>query len=60
LIPAQPPRAALRARMERANRAVTEGRYVHTIEGKKPGPNPGSGGSPGYRPGRKGARKRPR
>ncbi len=60
LIPAQPPKAALRARMERANRAVTEGRYVHTIEGKKPGQKPRSGGSPGYRPGRKGARKRPR
>jgi uncharacterized radical SAM protein YgiQ len=52
LIPSQPPKAALRARMERANRSVSEGRYVHAIEGKK-------GSSTGYRPGRKGARKRP-
>src|SRR5262245_21053976 len=32
LIPAQPPQAALRARMAQAGREVTEGRYVHTIE----------------------------
>lgn len=31
LIPANPPRAALRARMERANRTLDEGRYVHTV-----------------------------
>ncbi len=56
LIPATPPRAALKARMEQANRSVSEGRYVHTIpsvEGKKPA-------TPGYRPDRKSARRRPR
>jgi uncharacterized radical SAM protein YgiQ len=31
LIPAQPPKAALRARMEKAGRSLAEGRYVHTI-----------------------------
>lgn len=34
LIPAQSPKAALRAWMERANRSVPEDRYVHAIEGK--------------------------
>jgi uncharacterized radical SAM protein YgiQ len=51
LIPAQPPREALRARRERANQAV-QGNHVHTI------PNPGK--NKGYRPGRKTARRRPR
>jgi hypothetical protein len=36
LIPAQPPKAALRARIEKAGRALSEGRYVHTI----PEPDP--------------------
>jgi hypothetical protein len=36
LIPAQPPKAALRARMEKANQSLGEGKYVHQI------PNPGS------------------
>jgi len=49
LIPAQPPREALRARRERANQAV-RGDYVHTI------PKPGK--KRGYRPGRKTARHR--
>jgi uncharacterized radical SAM protein YgiQ len=53
LIPAQPPKAALRARMEQANRALGEGKYVHTIESKPKG-------RAGYRPGRKGARRRGR
>jgi uncharacterized radical SAM protein YgiQ len=57
LIPAQPPRAALRARMEQANRAVSEGRYVHAIEGPDPRR---AGASAGYRPGRKGASRRPK
>src|SRR3954447_799977 len=48
LIPANPPKAALRARMAKANREVTEGRYVHTIDGAKPAPPPS-----GYRPKRK-------
>src|SRR5580704_15595751 len=29
LIPAQPPKAALKARMERANESLGEGKYVH-------------------------------
>jgi uncharacterized radical SAM protein YgiQ len=48
LIPAQPPREALRVRRERATQAV-RGDYVHTI----PGPARGRG----YRPGRKLARR---
>ena len=58
LIPAHPPKAALRGRMERANREVAEGRYVHTIpkgQASPPAPRPA-----GYRPGRKTARRRPR
>ena len=50
LIPAQPPKAALRARMEKANQSLGEGKYVHQI------PNPES--SKGYRPGRKSAQRR--
>jgi uncharacterized radical SAM protein YgiQ len=50
LIPAQPPKAALRARMEKANASLGEGKYVHQI------PNPGP--SKGYRPGRTSARRR--
>src|SRR5258708_5649371 len=49
LIPAQPPKAALRARMEKANESLGDGKYVHQI------PNPES--SKGYRPGRKTARR---
>lgn len=59
LIPSQPPKAALRARMEKANKALTEGKYVHTIV-------PPGGDSPGravpkagYRPHRKTAKRRP-
>jgi hypothetical protein len=48
LIPAQPPKEALRARREQANRDF-RGDYVHTI------PN---AAHPGYRPGRKTARRR--
>lgn len=59
LIPAQPPKAALQARMERANRDVTEGRYVHTIPGVDPKSNPRPQAT-GYRPGRKSAKRRPR
>jgi uncharacterized radical SAM protein YgiQ len=44
LIPANPPKKALRARMEKANEALGEGKYVHQIPGQK---------STGYRPGRK-------
>ena len=63
LISAQPPQAALQARMAKARSELTEGQYVHTIA--KPGTKtprgtalergPGSG----YRPHRKTARRRP-
>jgi uncharacterized radical SAM protein YgiQ len=49
LIPAQPPKAALRARMEKANESLGEGKYVHQIPAQK---------STGYRPGRKTAPRR--
>jgi uncharacterized radical SAM protein YgiQ len=51
LIAAQPPKAALRARMEKANESLSEGKYVHQV----PNPEP----SRGYRPGRKSAQRRP-
>jgi uncharacterized radical SAM protein YgiQ len=61
LIPAVAPKAAQRARMEKASREVSEGRYVHTIpktndESAPPQARPGAG----YRPGRKSAKRRPR
>src|SRR3954452_9146746 len=54
LIPATPPKAALRARMLKANRALEEGRYVHTIPGTS-GPaedRPARSKLTGYRPDR--------
>jgi hypothetical protein len=63
LIPANPPKAALRARMEKANRALTEGRYVHTVPNPTPAETPAPRPTPkatGYRPNRKTARRRPR
>jgi uncharacterized radical SAM protein YgiQ len=48
LIPSQPPKEALRARREHANREM-RGEYVHTV------PNPK--GQTGYRPGRKTAHR---
>jgi hypothetical protein len=67
LIPAQPPKAALRARMEEANRTLAEGRYVHTIETKAAAttssepPRSNARSTPaGYRPGRRTGRRRPR
>jgi hypothetical protein len=51
LIPAQPPKEALGARRERANREA-RGEYVHQI------PNPES--KKGYRPGRKSAQRQQR
>ena len=51
LIPSQPPKEALRARRESANRAM-RGEYVHTV------PNPKR--QKGYRPGRSTAHRRPR
>ena len=59
LIPANPPKVALQARMAKANKSVTEGRYVHTIPGEPKtaeAPKP----SAGYRPHRQTARRRPR
>jgi hypothetical protein len=50
LIPAQPPKAAVQARMEKANESLGEGKYVHQISNPKP--------NTGYRPGRKTARRR--
>jgi uncharacterized radical SAM protein YgiQ len=50
LIPAQPPKAALDARMERANESLGEGKYVHQIPNQE---------STGYRPGRTSAKRRP-
>ena len=48
--PGQPPKAALQARMEKANESLGEGKYVHQI----PNPEPNAG----YRPGRKSAQRR--
>ncbi|HMB08777.1 MAG TPA: DUF3362 domain-containing protein, partial [Isosphaeraceae bacterium] len=64
LIPDHPPKAALRARRERANRALDEGRFVHTIpspatSAAEPPRPPEKKLSAGYRPGRKTARRRP-
>jgi hypothetical protein len=63
LIPAQPPKAALRPRMEEAGRALAEGRSVHTIAPKPETPtdaSPPRSKPAGYRPGRKTARRRRR
>lgn len=49
LIPANPPGEALRARMEKANQSLGEGKYVHQISARE---------STGYRPGRKSASRR--
>jgi Domain of unknown function (DUF3362) len=60
LIPARPPRMALQARREFANKSLSEGRYVHTIL-PEPGPKSAtkSPAAAGYRPNRKTARRRP-
>ncbi|HMF37379.1 MAG TPA: YgiQ family radical SAM protein, partial [Isosphaeraceae bacterium] len=63
LISAQPPKAALQARMAKTRSELTEGRYVHTIA--KPATktpraaSPERGPGSGYRPHRKTARRRP-
>jgi uncharacterized radical SAM protein YgiQ len=57
LIPANPPKVALQARMAKANKSVTEGRYVHTIPAE---PKAATQPSSGYRPHRQTARRRPR
>jgi hypothetical protein len=51
LIPAQPPKEALRARQARANREM-RGEYVHTVPNTKP--------KRGYRPGRRTALRQDR
>ncbi len=59
LIPANPPRAAMQARMARARREVTEGRYVHTVDAggtREAARTEGPRGA-GYRPHRKSTRK---
>jgi hypothetical protein len=61
LIPAQPPKEALRARRERANQAV-RGDHYHAVANPAKGEAPGERGlpNPGYRPGRKTARRQSR
>ncbi len=70
LIPANPPKVALQARMAKATKSVTEGRYVHTIHGPESEPGNGHGTKPGrpaqapargagYRPHRQSAPRRP-
>ncbi len=69
LIPSNPPRVALQTRMAKANKSVTEGKYVHTIPNPARGdsaptnpaqrePSPNKAG--GYRPHRQTAQRRPR
>src|SRR4051794_39730068 len=62
LIPANPPKAALQARTAKANRALGEGRYVHTIPSNAGTAEPehAKPRSAGYRPDRKSAKRRPR
>jgi len=61
LIPANPPKAARLARMEKANRSVTEGRFVHEIASPSDvAPRQAQPAPTGYRPRRKTARRRPR
>ncbi len=60
LIPARPPKVAVQARMKRANRAVTEGKYVHAIEAEAATQSSSVPPPAGYRPHRKSAKKRRR
>ncbi len=66
LIPAQPPRAAMQARMSRAGRELAEGQYVHDVgrtppkTGNVENAEPVPPRSAGYRPHRKSTRKRAR
>jgi hypothetical protein len=59
LIPAQPPKAALRARMEKANE-IAQGDHYHSVANPAKGEPAGERGLPnrGYRPGRKTAKRR--
>jgi hypothetical protein len=58
LIPASPPKEALRARREQAN-AAARGDHYHSVANPTKGEAPGKRGLPnqGYRPGRKTARR---
>jgi hypothetical protein len=58
-IRANPPKAPLQARMAKAERDLTEGRYVHTVEagGRPRTARPGAGPVPGNRPQRKSTRR---
>jgi len=63
LIPDQPPKAALKARRERANKELAEGGFVHDPSKSKRSQQSGSKrerkpATVGYRPGRKGSGKR--
>jgi hypothetical protein len=62
LISANPPKAALQARMAKARRDLTEGRYVHTVDGgDQPKPaRAGAAPASGYRPHRKSTRRNER
>lgn len=61
LIPANPPKVALQARMAKANKSLAEGKYVHTIPGEsKAREQVNLPKSAGYRPHRKSANRRPR
>ena len=61
LIPPRPPKVAREARMEKANRALTEGRHVHQVpETNRPADSSPKPTNAGYRPARKAARRRPR
>ena len=60
LIPSNPPREALMARMKEANKSLTEGRFVHTIDGPLPPPKKtGSTTLPARKPDSPGAAQRP-
>jgi hypothetical protein len=60
LLPAQPPKEAIEARRQRANRAVSgNDDHYHTIANPVKGEKPGERGlNKGYRPGRKSAKPR--
>jgi uncharacterized radical SAM protein YgiQ len=60
LIPVNPPKVALQARMAKANKSVSEGRYVHTIPGVSKSAQGPTSPSAGYRPHRETAKRRPR
>jgi hypothetical protein len=64
LIPAQPPKAALQARIGKAARELTEGHYVHAVDEEQAlraqDPKRRLPSNAGYRPHRQSSRRRPR